>query len=314
MVDHVRLGRTNLMVSPVGLGCGGYSRLGMRAGKDFSTAEGVVKRALDLGINYFDTARAYGTEEVVGKTVQSQRSEVVISTKTMFQEKDGTYMPAEKLVESLEKSLARMNTDYVDVFNLHGVLPQHLDYCIEEYVPMLQQQVKLGKIRYLGITESFRDDPAHAMLQRAIPTGCFDVVMVGFNFLNAGARDQVFPDCLRHDVGTQVMHAVRRALSNPAVLMENIEQLISSGEIEKCAVNDDDPLKFLTEHPGVKSVIEAAYRYCRYEPGVSLVLAGTGSVDHLSGNVAALTAPPLAPELMEELDRVFGKVRSVSGD
>ena len=74
------------------------------------------------------------------------------------------------------------------------------------------------------------------------------------------------------------------------------------------------PLKFLTEHPGVKSVIEAAYRYCRYEPGVSLVLTGTGSVDHLSGNVAALTAPPLAPELMEELDRVFGKVRSVSGD
>jgi aryl-alcohol dehydrogenase-like predicted oxidoreductase len=314
MVDHVRLGRTNLMVSPVGLGCGGYSRLGMREGKDFSTAEGVVKRALDLGINYFDTARAYGTEEVVGKTVQSQRSEVVISTKTMFQEKDGTYMPSEKLVKSLEKSLARMNTDYVDVFNLHGVLPQHLDYCIGEYVPMLQQQVKLGKIRYLGITESFKDDPAHAMLQRAIPTGCFDVVMVGFNFLNAGARDQVFPDCLRHDVGTQVMPAVRRALSNPAVLMENIEQLISSGEIEKCVINNDDPLKFLTEHPGVKSVIEAAYRYCRYEPGVSLVLTGTGSVDHLSGNVAALTAPPLAPELMEELDRVFGKVRSVSGD
>jgi len=313
-MDHVRLGRTNLMVSPVGLGCGGHSRLGMRESKDSATAEGVVKHALDLGINYFDTARVYGTEEVVGKIVHCQRSEVVISTKTMFRDKGGDYMPAEKLVESLEKSLTRMNTDYVDVFSFHGVMPQDLDYCIEEYVPVLQQQIQLGKTRYLGITENFRQDPTHEMLQGAVPVGCFDVAMVGFNFLNSGARDQVFPDCLRHDVGTQVMHAVRRALSNPAVLMQNIEQLISTGEIEKGVVNNDDPLKFLTGHPEIKSVIEAAYRYCRYEPGVSLVLTGTGSVDHLTSNVAALTAPPLPDELIAELDRIFGKVTSVSGD
>ena len=100
-MDHVRLGRTNLMVSPVGLGCGGNSRLGMRENKDSSIAEGVVKRALDLGINYFDTARAYGTEEVVGKTVHGQRSEVVLSTKDDVPRKRmATYMPAEKLVES----------------------------------------------------------------------------------------------------------------------------------------------------------------------------------------------------------------------
>ena len=313
-MDHVRLGRTNLMVSPVGLGCGGNSRLGMRENKDSSIAEGVVKRALDLGINFFDTARVYGTEEVVGKIVHCQRSDVVLSTKTMFRKKNGDYMPAEKLVESLDKSLVRMKTDYVDVFSLHGVTPHDLDYCLTEYVPVLQQQVQLGKIRYLGITESFGQDPTHEMLRRAVPVGCFDVVMVGFNFLNAGARDQVFPDCLRHDVGTQVMHAVRRALSNPAVLMQNIEQLVSTGEIEKGVVSDDDPLKFLTDHPGVKSVVEAAYRYCRYEPGVSLVLTGTGSADHLTSNVKALTAPPLPLELMLELDRVFGKVRSVSGD
>ena len=313
-MDRVKLGRTSLMVSPVGLGCGGHSRLGMRESKDSSIAEGVVKQALDLGINYFDTARVYGTEEAVGKTVHSQRSDVVISTKTMFRDREGGYLPAEKLVESLEKSLARMNTDYIDVFSFHGVMPEHLDYCVQEYVPLLQTQVQLGKIRYLGITEDFQQDPTHEMLQKAVPSGCFDVVMVGFNFLNAGARDQVLPDCLAYDVGTQIMHAVRRALSHPEVLIQNIEQLITTGEIEKGVVNNDDPLKFLIDHPGVQSVVEAAYRYCRYEPGVSLVLTGTGSVDHLKGNVAALTAPPLPDDLMVELDRVFGKVRSVSGD
>ena len=313
-MERVKLGRTDLMVSPVGLGCGGQSRLGMTAGVDDSVAKKMVRHALDLDINYFDTARVYGTEEAVGKTVSSRRSEVVISTKTMFIDKGGNYMPAKNLVESLEKSLMRLNTDYVDLFSLHGAGPQHLNYCIQEYVPVLQRQIQMGKIRYLGVTESFRDDPSHQMLRRAIPTGCFDVVMVGFNFLNSGARDKIFPSCLRHDVGTQVMHAVRRALSHPEALVQNIERLISSGEIEALTVDKNDPLKFLTCHPEVHSVVEAAYRYCRHEPGVSLVLTGTGSVEHLTSNVAALTAPSLPLTLIDELDKIFGRVRSISGD
>lgn len=313
-MERVKLGRTDLMVSPVGLGCGGQSRLGMTAEGDDSVAKKMVRHALDLDINYFDTARVYGTEEAVGKTVSSRRSEVVISTKTMFIDKGGNYMPVKNLVESLEKSLMRLNTDYVDLFSLHGAGPQHLNYCIQEYVPVLQRQIQMGKIRYLGVTESFRDDPSHEMLRRAIPTGCFDVVMVGFNFLNSGARDKIFPSCLRHDVGTQVMHAVRRALSRPEVLVQNIERLISSGEIEAWTVDKNDPLKFLTCHPEVHSVVEAAYRYCRHEPGVSLVLTGTGSVEHLTNNVAALTAPSLPQTLIDELDKIFGRVRSISGD
>ena len=313
-MERVKLGRTELMVSPVGLGCGGQSRLGITGNGDDSAAQKMVRHALDLDINYFDTARVCGTEEAVGKTVSNQRSEVVISTKTMFIDKGGNYMPAQNLVESLEKSLLRLNTDYVDLFSLHGAGPQHLDYCLHEYVPVLERQIQMGKIRHLGVTESFRDDPSHEMLGKAIPTGCFDVVMVGFNFLNSGARDQIFPSCIRHDVGTQVMHAVRRALSHPEVLVQNIERLISSGEIEALTVNKNDPLKFLTRHSEVQSVVEAAYRYCRHEPGVSLVLTGTGSVEHLTSNVAALTAPPLPQTLVEELEKIFGRVRSVSGD
>jgi len=309
-VERIRLGRTELKVSPAGLGCGGYSRLGMATGGDESSAEKVVNRALELGINFFDTARAYGTEEVVGRCVANCREDVVISSKTMFRRED-SYMPVSDLVESLEKSLVRLKSDYVDVFSLHGVTEEHLDYCLSEFVPALEQQKALGKIRHIGI-ESFRQDPEHKMLARAIPTGCFDVVMVGFNFLNAAARDEVFRLAQEHDVATQIMHAVRRALSNSDVMRETVAALVETGEIDPEIVDVENPLGFI-EDAG-ESITNVAYRYCRHEPGVSVVLTGTGSPEHLSENAQAICSEPVPEELVLEINKAFGRVRSASAD
>lgn len=313
-MERIALGSTGLLASPAGLGCGGYSRLGMREGGDASVAAGVIKRALDLGVSFFDTARAYGTEEVLGQNVRQCRDDVILSTKTVFRDRDGNFMPAERLVQSLERSLERLQTDYVDVFSFHGVTPEHLEHCLEVYVPVLQKEVEKGKIRHLGITESFQQDPTHEMLKTAIPTGAFDVVMVGFNFLNPSARDEVVPLCLEHGVATQIMHAVRRALSSEAVLLETVAGLIKSGEVDGGSVNANDPLDFLKAHPDIGSVTEAAYRFCRHEPGVSVVLNGTGSEQHLAQNVSAIASGPLPGDVQTQLKHVFGRVRSVSGD
>ena len=311
-MELLRFGRTELKVSPVGLGCGGTSRLGMGSGGDASSAERLVRIALDLEINFFDTARVYGTEEIVGRAVAGRRANVVISSKTMFRRRDETYMRASDLVESLEKSLTRLKSDYVDVFSLHGVTDEHLDYCINEYVPELERQKSLGKIRHLGITESFRQEPQHQMLVRAIPTGCFDVVMVGFNFLNAVAREEVLQLAIEHDVATQIMHAVRRALSDKERLRETVVELVERGEIDPTVVDLENPLGFLRRTG--ESVTDIAYRYCRHEPGVSVVLTGTGSSDHLAKNVAAINDEPVPDEIMYELNRVFGLVSSTSAD
>lgn len=282
----------------------------MATGGDEKNAEDVVRKALELGVNFFDTARVYGTEEVVGRVVEGCRDDLVISSKTMFRTRDDAYMPASDLVTSLEKSLVRLRSDYVDVFSLHGVTDEHLDYCLNEYVPVLEQQKAMGKIRHLGITESFRNEPVHDMLIRAIPTGCFDVVMVGFNFLNTSARDEVFRLALEHDVATQVMHAVRRALADEEVLKATVKELVECGEIDPEIVNVESPLDFLEEC----SVTEAAYRYCRHEPGVSVVLTGTGDAGHLEANVDAMTKPALSDETTLALNRAFGHVKSSSAD
>ena len=312
-MDTTRLGRTGLEVSVAGLGCGGHSRLGMSAGRDEAHAASVVAHAMDLGINFIDTARAYRTEPAVGRAIAGRRDQVVLSTKVSPGRGEVLLSPAE-LTDSLEKSLTRLGTDYIDVFHLHGVRPEQYDHCIDTLVPEMQRQRDLGKIRFLGVTEQFVSDTEHQMLQRALPDDCFDVIMVGFNLLNPSARERVFPLTIKNDVGTLIMFAVRRALSQPAALSELVAGLVERGEVDARALQADDPLHFLRDRADVTSVVEAAYRFCRHEPGAHVVLTGTGSPDHLTENVAAIQAPPLPEDVQAELHRLFGGVDSVSGN
>jgi aryl-alcohol dehydrogenase-like predicted oxidoreductase len=312
-MQSVVLGRTGLSVSVVGLGCGGHSRLGMTSGADEGQASRVVSAALDLGIDFIDTARAYGTEGAVGRAIRGRRDSVVLSTKALPAGASGL-MSAQDLRESLELSLSRLGTDYVDIFHLHGVLADQYGHCVDVLLPELVRARDAGKVRFIGITERFGTDTNHAMLERALPDDHFDVIMVGHNLLNPSARRSVFPLTLEHDVGTLIMFAVRRALTNRERAGAVVEKLIEAGAIDAKTVERTDPLGFVAAHRDVKSLIEAAYRYCRYEPGAHVILTGTGNVEHLRENVDAILAPPLPRELAEKLDRIFGNVDSVSGD
>jgi aryl-alcohol dehydrogenase-like predicted oxidoreductase len=312
-MQTVRLGRTGLEVSAAGLGCGGHSRLGMATGHDEAHAVRMVEHALALGITFIDTARAYGTEVAVGKAIRGRRDQVVLSTKSSAG-RDGKLLGAAELTESLERSLERLATDHVDVFNLHGVSLAQYPHCVEVLVPELRRQQQAGKIRFLGITEGFGGDPSHKMLQAALPDAHFDVVMVGFNLLNPSARHSVFPLTTKHDVGTLIMFAVRRALSRPEALQQLVNDLVQKGTLDGSLVNEKDPLDFLSSHREVSSVVQGAYRFCRHEPGAHVILTGTGSVEHLEENVASILAPRLADELSIRLSEIFGRVDSVSGN
>lgn len=149
-------------------------------------------------------------------------------------------------------------------------------------------------------------DTEHRMLRHALERDVFEVVMVGFNLLNPSARHAVFPHTRRLDVGVLVMFAVRRALTNPARLAEVVEGLIARGELDPGAVDRGAALAFLGD------VRDAGYRFCAHEPGADVVLTGTGDPEHLEQNVRSLCAPPLPPEQLERLARLFGDVTSVS--
>ena len=110
------------------------------------------------------------------------------------------------------------------------------------------------------------------------------------------------------------MFAVRRALSHPDELSRVATELVEQGHIDGAAVDLDDPLGFLVHEGGAASVVEAAYRFSRHEPGCHVVLTGTGSIDHLEENVRSINAPPLPSEDLELLRTLFGHLDHLSGN
>lgn len=313
-MQYTSLGRTGLRVSVAGLGCGGHSRLGQKTGSTAQESIEVVRQALDQGINLIDTAEAYGTESIVGQALRDVgRDRVVISTKKLCPDRAGDD-PGGELRRGVEHSLKRLQTDYVDVFYLHGVRPEQYQYAHDTLAPVLVRLCEEGKIRFLGVTEAFIPDPQHAMLERALEDDCWDVVMVGFNLLNQSARQRVFPRTRAKNIGTMGMFAVRNALSRSAHLKKMLTELKDKNQIDPGLCETPDLLGFLTGTGKAGTIPEAAYRYCRHEPGMDSVLTGTGSVEHLKENITALLKEPLPLADGERLADLFGQVDSVSGN
>jgi aryl-alcohol dehydrogenase-like predicted oxidoreductase len=311
-MDYTTLGRTGLRVSVAGLGCGGFSRLGLGTGGDEAGAIAIVRAAVELGVNLFDTAAAYGTENVLGKAIKSvPRDRIVICTKAPFRWSSGRADPA-GIVASLDESLRQLDVDHVDVYQLHGVAPAHYDHALEELAPVLLRERDKGKFRFLGISETAPHDLNHDMLNRAAADGVWDSCMVGFSMLHQNARTRVFPVTRANGVGTLLMFAVRNIFSQPGRLAETLKELAEDGQV--AADLADDPLGFLIHPGGASSVVDAAYRYVRHEPGVDVVLFGTGKADHLKTNIGSLLKPPLPEADHRRLGELFGHLVGVGLD
>ena len=309
-MNYTILGRTGLKVSVMGVGAGGPSRVGQRYGRTAAESVAVVREALDAGINLIDTAEGYQTEEIVGQAILGlNRDNLVLSTKKSV--RPGT--TAKDVAESLEASLSRLGTDHVDIYHLHGIRPEQYDGLGAEIIPALQSLRDQGKVRYLGITERFNADTRHAMLQRALHDDVWDVMMVGFNPLNQSARERVLAQAMEENIGILIMFAVRLALSRPDRLIAVVQELVKQGQVDAEDVSEQDPLGFLIREGGAVSVPDAAYRFCRDEPGTHVVLSGTGNPDHLRANLASFARPPLPPEEVQRLRHIFRRVDSISG-
>ena len=314
-MEYTTLGRTGLKVSVAGLGCGGPSRLGMRNDPQSTNhAIALVKQAIDLGVNFLDTAQNYGTEAVVGKAIAGvKRDRLVLSTKKTLPDANHADPEAE-VVKGLEQSLKLIGTDYIDVYHLHGVEPKDYEFAQNRLMPAMRRLKEQGKIRFTGVTEGFVVDSKHKVLQDGLQKDLWDVVMVGFSLLNPSARRTVFPLTQTNGAGVLNMFAVRRALSQSERLREICGELIAQGMIESDVLDANEPLGFLCKETDAKTIPEAAYRFCRHEPGVDVVLFGTGNPDHLKENVAAILKPPLPRPALVKLEKLFGGLDHLTGN
>jgi len=314
-MEYITLGKTGLKVSVAGLGCGGPSRLGMRNDPQSANhAIALVKQAIDLGINFLDTAQTYGTEPIVGRAIAGvPRDRLVISTKKTLPSEDDPD-PEAGMSNGLEQSLKFLGTDYIDIYHLHGVEPKDYGFAKKRLLPVMRRLKEQGKIRFIGVTEGFVPDPSHQMLQSSLVDDVWDVVMVGFSMLNPSARKTILAATMAKDVGVLNMFAVRRALSQPQRLQQLCAELIASKAISTDGIDPSNPLGFVLQMSDAGTMPEAAYRFCRHEPGIHVVLTGTGNPEHLRENVAAILKPALPQAVLRKLDHLFGRLDSLTGN
>jgi len=318
LVKKVILGRTGLNVTTVGLGCGGFSRLGLAKYGEAHSAS-IVRKAFDMGVNFFDTATAYGTEAAVGAGLTGiPRGDYVLSTKFPLFDDNWREGCVPRFTETLDASLRALRTDYVDIYHIHGVPPKDYEDVRAMLVPELMKAKDAGKIRFPGITERFTNDTSHNMVAMALADDIFDVMMIGFNLMNPSAAKTVFPKTTEKNVGVLGMFAVRRALADPPLMKADIQRILDHGQggpgLEAC----EKALDFLMEPgpdgvPAASSIMDAAYRFCMHTPGIHVQLVGTGNPAHLEENLRSMTAPPLPPHILEKLESLFGNSDCVCG-
>ena len=200
----MRLGKTNLKVSRVGMGGIPITR------PPEEEAIKVVRRALDLGVTFIDTARGYGVSESrIGKGIADRREEVILATK-------GGYRDKELTLNQIDESLQNLSTDYIDLWQFHGVSSfEWLDRILSPGGGMegAKKALEEGKIRHIGISSHSLETAL-----KAVESGYFETIQFPFNYANNEAADKLIPLAKDHDVGFISMKPFGGGLLNDANL------------------------------------------------------------------------------------------------
>ena len=315
-----RLGRTGLEVSVLGYGAGAVGGLFTKGRAD--DQERAVARALDAGINYFDTAPIYGngeSERNLGRVLKALKADVVVGTKVRLTAAHRADI-GKAIAQGMEDSLKRMGRDHVDLFQLHNGLVATdagdklaIDIALNEVVPALEKLRKEGKTRFIGFTGVGET----AALHQAIDSRAFDTMQVVYNALNPSAGGplpkgapgqdygKLFDRIKAADMGTIVI----RALAGGALagteerhpLAMQVVDPIGSAPDFKGDVARAKELEPMVREGAAGSLAELAERFVIAHPAVSTMLVGYSTLDQLETAIAAVNKGPLPEAVLKRI-------------
>ena len=318
-MKYRKLGKTGLKVSLMGYGSGGHSLLGQNAGMSFSDQNRLIRRCVDLGINFFDTSSIYRESEVIlGKALKYLRRESYIMATKWWHRASGQLAPdGAPLERSVEDSLRRLQTDYIDIIQIHGLHVDDYQEAVKRFYPTLRRLQEAGKVKFIGFSEVYPGgaDPKQQTTALALKShpDLWDTIMIKYGIINQYAAKEALPLARELDVGILNMAAVRLQLTRPNMLEELIADWKRRGLIPSDSIPDTNPLGWLV-HDRVDSLVSAGYKFGASHPAVSTVLTGTANIVHLEKNAAALEEPNLPHADHQRLVELFGDIGENEGE
>jgi aryl-alcohol dehydrogenase-like predicted oxidoreductase len=310
-MEFRNLGNSGLKVSLIGLGCNNF---GMKCNAEETSA--IVHRALDDGITLFDTADIYGnrgmSEEMLGKALGDRRKDVIVATKFGMAMGEGPYLKGASrryLNAALEASLKRLDTDYIDLYQLHAPDPETPQ---QETLEALTDLVRAGKVRYIGSSNFTGWQVAEAAcLSRSEGLAPYISAQNHYNLLDRRIEHEVVPACKHFGVGILPYFPLasgfltgkyRRGAEPPAgtrlALMKRIADQLMNDKNQETV----ERLGEFAKQRG-HTLLELAMSWLASNPQVSSVISGATSTQQVSDNVKS-GGWKLSAEEFSEVDKL----------
>jgi aryl-alcohol dehydrogenase-like predicted oxidoreductase len=325
-MEYRTFGRTGLSVSLLGFGCGAVGGLMVRG--DATDQQRAIGRALEVGINYFDTAVQYGngtSETNLGRALKALKpGNAIVGTKVRIPSASFGDI-AQTVTESLDGSLRRLQMPSVDIFHLHNPITTGgggesltVRQVLDQVVPAFQALQKAGKTRFIGITAVGET----AALHQVIDANAFDSAQVSYNMLNPSAAEALPAGYPAQDYGRLFDHTRKAGVGVIGIRVLAGGALSGTDQRHPIASPPPEPigsalsygtdlerarrLAPLVSEGFAASLPEAATRFAITHPAMGTILVGMATVEEFESALAAVLKGPLPPAALERLAALRG--------
>ncbi|WP_449536838.1 aldo/keto reductase [Ferdinandcohnia sp. Marseille-Q9671] len=297
-MDKRKIGDSDLYVSKIGLGC-------MSIGTEENKALQIIDAALDAGINYLDTADLYDqglNEEFVGKAIRHKRQDIILATKVGNRFEKGkqgwSWDPSKSYIKTAVKnSLQRLQTDYIDLYQLHGgTIEDHIDETIDAF----EELKKEGVIRYYGIS-SIRPN----VIREYVRKSSIISVMMQYSILDRRPEEQMLPFLKEQGISVVTRGPVAKGLLTNRPLEAVSENMKQNGYLDYSFEELETVVSTLkSEVANGRPLTDIALQYCLFDDAVASVVTGASSIDQITSNVAAASSRPLTTEEVLKIKQI----------
>ena len=302
-MEYRKMGRSEIKLSDVSLGCWvmGGDYWGGAEDKDSIAA---IHEALDLGVNFIDTAELYGwgkSEEIVGQALKGKRANAHISTKVWK-----TNMHKNDVKKACEESLKRLQTDYIDIYFIHY---PHEDIPLEETMEAMLDLKAEGKIREIGLSNFNREQ-----MTEALKLGRFEVIQPCYSLLWRFADDGVIPFCLEHEIGVTVYSPLAQGILTGKFTKDWVFKegdgrgnapLFSKERFSQCLEVTEGLKPYGEKHK--KTLGQVAINWVTHQPGITSAIVGARNISQMKENSGA-SGWSLDKKELAEIDLLGRKV------